>query len=298
MYCRLLIVDDDIDIIHALRRELMAPPHVGTDGLEIESFTTPAEALVRVAQADSAFDVVIADYHMPGMDGITLLHYVARQQPNAVRILLTGLIDFDGALGAINDARVDHLLAKPWHEYDLKGRIALALHQRQMVASRTAEGVASLPPAALTQPYRLLIVDDEVSVIAALTREISQQGRFTERQHKLFTIATADSATTALTVAEHFQPDLVIADYAMPGMDGIQLLHQIQARWPGCVRILMSGRADVEVLMDAINIAGVYHFIAKPWERSALHSLLAEALRYRSLCFGPFFGLSMPSHSD
>lgn len=279
MYCRLLIVDDDQNILNALRRELLRPPHVGTEGIEIETFRRPADALARVAEADGSFDVAIVDYRMPGMDGIAVLDQLRELRPETIRILLTGAIDIDGAIAAINAARVDHLLNKPWHEYDLKGRIALALHQREL--RQDAQAASPAPPGEL--PFKLLLVDDEENLLHALVRELSFQGRATQGPRPLFQIRTANSAAAALQSLGEGVPDLVIADYMMPDGDGIELLHQIRNRHPHCVRILMSGRADLSVLQDAINVAGIYHFLSKPWEPAMLRTLIAEALTYRSL---------------
>jgi len=277
MLCRVLIVDDDPLAANALRRELLRKPEVGTEGIEIETFADAATALARAAEPDGYFDVAIVDYHMQGMSGIDFLDRLRRTQPEAIRILITGLIDMDGAIAAINDARIDHLVIKPWQEYDLKGRIALALHQREL-----RRRFPLLAPAVLTT-YRLLLVDDEEAQLKALTREISAQGRATQGPHPLFEIAAAASPLQALELAAARCPDIVIADYAMPKMDGIALLNHLRSACPGCVRILMSGRADTGVLTDAINVAGVHHFIGKPWDAPVLRAVIAEALNYRDL---------------
>lgn len=279
MLCRVLIVDDDPMVANALRRELLRKPEVGTEGIEIETFADAEAALARAAAPDGYFDVAIVDYRMKGMSGVDFLDRLRRQQPEAIRILITGLIDMDGAIAAINAARIDHLVIKPWHEYDLKGRIALALHQRELRRRR-----ALLPPAARAGPtYRLLLVDDEESQLKALMREISAQGRATHGPHPLFEISACTSPLQALAQAAAHCPDIVIADYAMPKMDGIVLLNQLRTDCPNCVRILMSGRADTGVLTDAINVAGVYHFIGKPWDAPVLRAAIAEALNYRDL---------------
>lgn len=279
MLCRILIVDDDDLVVHALRRELLRKPEVGTDGVEIETYTDTKSALDRAAEPEGYFDVAIVDYHMKGMDGVLFLDRLRRLQPEAVRILLTGLMDMDGAIAAINAARIDHLIIKPWQEYDLKGRIALALRQRELRrdSQTTAQAVTA------STSYRLLLVDDDELLLKALEREISAQGHATRGPHPLFEIGATACPLLALEQAASSCPDIVIADYAMPKMDGIEFLNRLRASCPHCVRILMSGRADIGVLTDAINIAQIYHFIGKPWDAPVLRAALAEALNYRDL---------------
>jgi response regulator RpfG family c-di-GMP phosphodiesterase len=280
MHCRILIIDDDPGTLNALRRELIRPPLVGTDGIEIESFGNPLDALARASQPDGYFDVAIVDYHMPPMDGITCLERLREIQPEMIRILLTGLVDTDAAIAAINSARVDHLLAKPWHEFDLKGRIALALHQRALQATTPPIDVAEA--ANYSAPFHLLLVDDDKATLNALTRELSL-GSATRGAHPLFEISAVSSPDAALEAVKNRCPDLVLADYAMPRMNGITLLHYLRKTCPQCVRILISGHADVGILAEAINVAGVYHFISKPWAPTELRRAIAEALAYRDI---------------
>lgn len=280
MYCRLLILDDEQNVLNALRRELMRPPQIGTDGIEIEAFNSPTAALARIVQHDGNFDVAIVDYRMPEMDGIAFLDLLRSRWPETIRILLTGHLDFEGALGAINASRVDHLISKPWHEYDLKSRIALALHERELLGRREASPANNGLPG---NPFHLLLVDDEKPLLNALVRELSLDGRLTHQHSPLFEIITAGSAEEALHKIDDFCPDLVLSDYAMPGMDGIELLYQVRARCPRCVRMLLSGHNDLSVLIQAINVSGIYHFIGKPWEPNQLQAIIAEGLTYRRL---------------
>jgi response regulator RpfG family c-di-GMP phosphodiesterase len=278
MLCRVLLVDDDALVLSALRRELLRKPELGTDGIEIEMFTSATAALERAAAADGYFDVAIVDYRMKDMDGLDFLTHLRQLQPEAVRIMLTGAMDMEGAIAAINAARVDHLIAKPWDEFDLKLRIALALHQREL-----HRHVVAQPAGGAIQTFRLLLVDDEEGVLNALRRELSLQGQATRGAHPLFEIVAVPSPAVALQHAIEHCPDIVIADHAMPMMNGVEFLKNMRLTCPNCVRILMSGRADIGVLTDAINVAGVYHFIGKPWETLALRAAIAEALTYREL---------------
>lgn len=281
MYCRVLIVDDDPGVINALRRELLRPPHIGTDGMEIQGVTAPGEALTQLTRADARIDVAIVDYRMPEMDGITFLTCLRSLQPHAVRILLTGAIDLDGAIAAISDARVDHLLRKPWFEYDLKGRIALALHQRQLAD----EGGSDPAPTNEDQALQVLLVGDPAHMSSPLAQALALQTP--AKPGLALQIRCAATAAHALhSITEHV-PDLVFADDTLLDMEGIELLHRLRTCCPHAVRILVSGHVTVELLADAINIAGVYHVLPRPWPSGALPLLLSEALRYRALIGHP-----------
>ncbi|MDP1524874.1 MAG: response regulator [Rhodocyclaceae bacterium] len=280
MLCRVLLVDDDPLVVSALRRELLRKPDLGNEGIEIESFPDAPSALSRAAESDGFFDVAIVDYRMRGMDGIRFLEKLRVAQPDTIRILLTGLLDMEGAIAAINDARVDQVVLKPWGEYDLKTRILLAMQQRKLLR-RLSEMPVDAP--ASPSRYSILLVDDETSQLHALERELSLQGRATRGANPLFDIMTESTPAAALVMALQRCPDIVIADYQMPKMDGVMLLEKVQEACPGSVRILMSGVPATQVLVDAINRAGVYHFVSKPWEAVALRAVIAEALRYRDL---------------
>ncbi|HEX6828356.1 MAG TPA: response regulator, partial [Burkholderiales bacterium] len=128
MLYRILLVDDDQLVLQALRRELLSPPNIGHDGLEIEAFSEPGSAIERARERDGYFDVIITDYRMHGIDGIALLGQLRSIQPDATRILLTSHAEMEVVQRAINEAKADYVIRKPWSEYDLKAHIALALH--------------------------------------------------------------------------------------------------------------------------------------------------------------------------
>ena len=282
MICRTLLVDDERSVLAALRRELMRKPDIGHDGLEIEMFTSPTQALARATEHSDLFELVIADHRMPGMDGIEFLERFKKLQPAAVRVLLTGEADCDIAIAAINQASVDTLIFKPWQEHDLKARVALALRQRALVQA----GRKAIPPVH-TGSYQLMLVDDEELILKALEREINFGGLATGGKNPLFVISRHNSAEDALASLADGSPDVVIADYGLPGMNGIEFLRHLREICPGAVRILLSGRPSVELLGEAINTAGVFHFLGKPWSTAELRTVLAQALMYHDASAKP-----------
>jgi two-component system, probable response regulator PhcQ len=119
---RLMLVDDEPNVIHALHRVLRRrlPPSV-----KVESFDDPRLALKRADEI--AFDLIVSDFRMPQMDGITFLRRIRQAQPHAIRMILSASTEVDIVMRAINDVEVFRYLTKPWQEDDLVEQIQLAL---------------------------------------------------------------------------------------------------------------------------------------------------------------------------
>ena len=72
--------------------------------------------------------------------------------------------------------------------------------------------------------------------------------------------------------------DLVISDYLMPEMDGISFLAEVKKRFPLVPRILLTGYADKENAIKAINNVGLYQYIEKPWDNDDLRMVIRNGL--------------------
>jgi DNA-binding NtrC family response regulator len=107
-----MIVDDEPMVATALRSFLELET-----SYRVLTFTAPQEALDCLE--DERVDVIIADFMMPGMDGITFLRTARDRQPLATRILLTGYADKQNAIRAINEAGLYYYLEKPWNNDQL-----------------------------------------------------------------------------------------------------------------------------------------------------------------------------------
>ncbi len=115
---RVLIVDDDELILKALSRILEAA------GFEPRCYVSPEEALDAIER--DAPVVVLSDYMMPGMDGVTFLKHARARLPGAVRILCTAAEDFRVALQAVNAGEVFRIISKPWHQQELLSTVTQA----------------------------------------------------------------------------------------------------------------------------------------------------------------------------
>ena len=120
---RLLIVDDELPVLHALRRLLQR--HFKPQQLGVEVCVDPLHALQRLHEAH--FDVLISDYRMPQLDGVTLLGRARELDPRTVRLMLSAAADFGTVLAAVNRAGVFRYIPKPWSEAQLLGDLQAAL---------------------------------------------------------------------------------------------------------------------------------------------------------------------------
>ena len=114
----LLVVDDDPQVLAAVRRDLRSRYR---DRYMVMSAASGQQALATVRELKSRGDslaMVISDQRMPGMLGHEVLAKSGEVYPLARRVLLTAYSDIDAAVKAINEARVDHYLSKPWEPPD------------------------------------------------------------------------------------------------------------------------------------------------------------------------------------
>lgn len=122
---RILICDDDELIVASLRGLFL----LETD-YELLGFTDPVEAAREITRRP--VDVVISDFHMPGMNGVEFLGKVRQAQPDAVRMLLTGFADKENAIRAINEVGLYHYLEKPWDNENLLLLVRNALREKSL----------------------------------------------------------------------------------------------------------------------------------------------------------------------
>ncbi|GAB4301980.1 MAG: hypothetical protein Fur0034_16380 [Desulfuromonadia bacterium] len=117
---------------------------------------------------------------------------------------------------------------------------------------------------------KVLFVDDEQNVLRAVERIFIDDD---------IDLLFARSASEALeTMDAHPDIRVIVSDYRMPGMNGVELLREVYRRTPRTVRMVLSGFADTGAVVDAINLGHVARFIPKPWNEEELRSAVLQAL--------------------
>ena len=118
---------------------------------------------------------------------------------------------------------------------------------------------------------KILLVDDEINILDGLRRLLGKE----------FSIDTATSGEIALNALMESGPfAVIVSDMRMPGMNGVQFLTTVRERWPESVRLMLTGNADIQTAIDAVNEGCVFRFLTKPCPENilkpALHAAVAQ----------------------
>lgn len=119
--------------------------------------------------------------------------------------------------------------------------------------------------------FNLLIVDDDADIRASLRRGL--------RNTEYRVLEAPDGESGVDVLAGTSDMDVVISDFSMPGMNGIDFLHQVRLQHPGALRIILTGELDVNVAARALNEGAAHKFLLKPWERVDLITVVRIAQR-------------------
>lgn len=158
---KILLVDDERNVLLAYKRHLYGK-------FKIFTAESGKEAL-DIIKSEGPFAVVVADYRMPGMDGIHFLYAARELAPETVRIMLTGYADLEGAIEAVNRGNVFRFLTKPCPPEDFLQAVTAGVEQYRLVTAerelleKTLKGsvklmldiLSTLSPVAFGQSSRL-----------------------------------------------------------------------------------------------------------------------------------------------
>jgi len=121
-----------------------------------------------------------------------------------------------------------------------------------------------------TPSLAVLFIDDEISILRSLQRVF---------QRKNYQVLFAENATQALSIMAQQFIHVVVCDMRMPQMSGARLLQKIAQIYPHTYRIVLTGYADIESTINAVNLGQINRFINKPWNNAELIVSVEEGLQ-------------------
>lgn len=252
---RVLFVDDDERIVNGLRTVFRQDYHV---------FTAPNGALALELVKRFRIQVVVSDQRMPGITGVELLRQVRAVEPLAVRILLTGYSDLAALAGSINQGEIFRFVRKPWDNDELRRTLADAAKIATELAGSPLPG-----PGSPRSAGSLLVIQRGDSLARGLERLLAGAAR----------VHRAASVRDAVKVLEKEDIAAVVADLGA-GRDGlVSLFKVLKARRPEILSILVTDEPDSDLVVELINKAQIFRFLAKPVSGRELRAHVAAALR-------------------
>ena len=130
---------------------------------------------------------------------------------------------------------------------------------------------------------RILILDDEPAILKALQRLFRAVPCQCGAEIFTLEVHAFSCPEKALETVRTEDFDLILSDYRMPGMDGVEFLKATRGYQPDAARLILSGYADLNALVRAVNEVGIDRFIGKPWNDYELVSAIAQSLTQRNL---------------
>ncbi len=120
---------------------------------------------------------------------------------------------------------------------------------------------------------QLLIIDDEEEILKALRRQFRRE----------YDVYVAVNAQEGLRIIKEAPIQVIITDQRMPGMTGVQFLARAKEELPDATRLLLTGYADIQAVIAAINEGNVFRYITKPWNTQELATIVREAFERHAL---------------
>ncbi|MBS7660779.1 response regulator [Pseudomonas lalucatii] len=162
---KIQLVDDEPQILKSLQR-LLHP-----QDWQVHAFDDVYQALDALTEHEYA--VILSDYRMPHLDGITYLKFAKQRQPEAVRLMLTGHGDRQSMIQAINEAEIYRFISKPWEDYEVEAalRSAIDLHLLRSENQRLLTQLRAQQSALDRQQQELLRLETENPGLTRVLRD-------------------------------------------------------------------------------------------------------------------------------
>ncbi|HEX7642173.1 MAG TPA: EAL domain-containing protein [Burkholderiaceae bacterium] len=251
--------DEAAEYLHALRKMGMR--------LSLDDFGTGYSSLAYLkrfpfnfVKIDRAFVSEVT--RNPG-DAAIAAAIIAMAHSLNLRVVAEG-VETEGQLLFLRQRGCDEMQGFLFSRPVPAEQFAIMLQEDRRLPFETAAG--GLSNGART----LLIVDDEPNNLAALCRLLRRDS---------YRILQANSAEEGLDLLSTNPVQVIISDHRMPGMSGTEFLDVVRELYPETMRIILSGYADLQVVIDSVNRGAVFKFLTKPWDDELLREHIRDAFR-------------------
>jgi len=257
---RVLVVDDDQDVLSLIRRILEA------SGCAVTCVPDPKD-LLRHPPGDR-YDLVLLDVRMPDVNGLEACYLLRQHYGEDLRICMMTAAHDPETVKRAAEMGADGWLTKPIHRVNLLALVGLA--KRPLPERRAATVPAVQKPArkATAKRPRVLVVDDDDDVLGYCRLVLGGAGAVVD--------AVRDSSKLSEVLPEGGSYDLFSLDVFMPGVSGIELLRRFSADVRNCAsRMYVVSAADDQDLRAEARRCGADGFLKKPLLRKTLLDLLS-----------------------
>lgn len=117
------------------------------------------------------------------------------------------------------------------------------------------------------EKIKVMFVDDELHNLEAFKATFRRE----------YDISICLSVAEALKVLETEEMHVILSDQRMPNTTGVEFFEQILEKYPDCIRILITGYADIGIVVDAVNKGKIFEYIQKPWDNASLKATIEKA---------------------
>lgn len=260
---RLLFVDDESRILLSLKAIFRAD-------YDVTVANGGAEALEILKK--ERFDAIVSDQRMPGVTGVEVLRAAREQQPQAIRMLLTGYADLNAIVSSINEGEIFRFIPKPWVNGELREIVAAAVKASTVEHIPLPAETAPAPGPAQNAVYRevgVLVLDEDPQTAINLRGALGGE-------REVFSAPTID---TALEVLGQQRVGVIITEMAVLGQSVVPLLGALRQDHPALVVVAFTGHLDAGHSISLINQGQVFRLLQKPVASSIMRGTVNIASR-------------------